>query len=163
MNMNNKIIVGLAIVGMLIVSCKKDVKEIGAPASKMEGIKASWILTKAVQVDELSLTKESANIYGFFSRSSNLPNIMFSDSTYSVDTVGLKLNFFGGVSGKWAFDNPLYPAKISFQPDGGTPFTLKLGGPIRPQDNLRITKEIMVSCKGEEELVMSYVMEFMRK
>ena len=113
MNMNNKIIVGLAIVGLMIASCKKDVKEIGAPASKMEGIKASWILTKAVQVDELSLTKESANVYSFFSSSSNLPNIVFSDSTYTVDTVGLKLNFFGGVSGKWAFDNPLYPAKIS--------------------------------------------------
>jgi hypothetical protein len=163
MNMKNTIIIGLAIVGTIIASCKKDLKEIGNPASKMDGIKASWVLTKAIQIDELSLTKESANVFGFFSSSASLPNILFSDSTYTVDTVGLKLNFFGDVSGKWSFDNPLYPSKVNFVPSNGTPFTLKLGGPIRPQDNLKLSKEIKVSCGGEDNLVLSYVLEFMRK
>ncbi|MDZ4666595.1 MAG: DUF5004 domain-containing protein [bacterium] len=161
--MKNKIIMGVAMILVVFASCKKDLKEIGAPASKMEGMKASWVLTKAVQVDELSLTKESANVFRYFSGSATLPNIVFSDSTYSVDTVGLKLNFFGSSTGKWSFDNVSFPSKVNFRPDGSEPFTLKLGGPIRPQDNLRLSKEIKVNCKGDESLVMSYVMEFIRK
>ncbi len=163
MKIKIKMFIGFAILGTMVVSCKKDLKEIGPPASKMEGMKASWVLTKAVQIDELSLTKESANVFGFLSSSPNLPNIVFSDSTYAVDTVGLKLNFFGDVSGKWSFDNPLYPSKVNFVPSKGAPFSLKLGGPIRPQDNLKLSKEIKVSCGGEDNLVLSYVLEFMRK
>jgi len=158
-----KYIILLVATTLGLAACKKELKEIGAPASKVEGIMADWDLLKATQVDELSLTKESANIYSFLAGSGKLPNISFSDSTYSVDTVGLKFNFFGGPSGKWRFDNPALPAKITFMPDGADAFTLKLNGPIRPQDNLRLSKEVILNCKAKDNLLMSYVLEFKRK
>lgn len=150
-------------IGLTLGACKKDVKEIGAPASKMEGIKAHWELSKAVQVDELSLTKEAANIYGYFTSAAKLPNITFTDSTFAVDTAGLGYNFFGGTTGKWVFDDPQFPSNITFTPDGASAFTLKLNGPIRPVDNLRLTKEIHKTCKTKPTWVMSYNLEFVRK
>lgn len=158
-----KYILILVAASLSLAACKKEIKEIGAPASKVEGIKADWDLLKATQVDELSLTKESANIFSFLAGSGKLPNISFSDSTYSVDTVGLKFNFFGGPSGKWYFDNPAYPAKITFRPDAADAFTLKLNGSIRPQDNLKLSKEVILNCKAKDNLVISYVIEFKRK
>ncbi len=147
---------------LALSACKKDIKEIGMPGSKVEGIKATWVLTKAVQVDELSLTKEAANIYGYFASSSKLPNITFTDTTYSVDTTGLDLNFFGAASGTWAFDDPEFPSTITFNPEGASSFELKLNGPIRPQDNLRLSKEVHKSCKGKATWAMSYNLEFKR-
>ncbi len=155
------VLLSLAVV-LLIGACKKDIKEIGLPGSKVEGIKASWVLTKAVQVDELSLTKEAANIYGYFSNSSKMPNITFTDSTYSVDTAGLELNFFVAPNGTWSFDDPEFPSTITFNPEGGSSFELKLNGPIRPQDNLRLSKEVHKSCKGKATWAMSYNLEFKR-
>jgi len=158
---NTTVLIALAF--FMLGACKKDVKEIGMVASKLEGVKASWELSKAVQVDEQSLTKESANITGFFTKAGKLPNISFSDTTYTVDTAGLSFNFFGGAAGTWKFDDQEYPSKITFMPTGGASFDLKLNGPIRPQDNLRLSKEITHSCKGKATWVMSYNLEFTRK
>ncbi len=155
--------IALACTFLMLGACKKDVKEIGMVASKVEGVKANWELSKAVQVDEQSLTKESANITGFFNKAGKLPNISFSDTTYTVDTAGLSFNFFGSASGTWKFDDQEFPSKITFTPNGGNAFDLKLNGPIRPQDNLRLSKEITHSCKGKATWVMSYNLEFTRK
>lgn len=164
MKTNMKKTLYIAVAALLMVgACKKEMKELGAPASKVEGLLATWELNKAVQVDEQSLTKESANIFHYFSSSAKLPNITFLDSTYTVDTAGLSFNFFGGPSGSWKFDDVDYPSKITFTPDGGASFDLKLNGPIRPQDNLRLSKEVMHSCKGKSTWVMSYNVEFIRK
>lgn len=146
-----------------IFACKKETKEIGAPASKVEGIKASWTLSKCVHVDEVSLIKESANITTFFAESGKMPNITFTDSTYAVDTAGLKINFFNSTDGTWAFDNVSFPSKVIFTPTVGDKFEFKLNGPIRPQDNLKFTKPIYQSCKGKNTHVMSYNLEFVRK
>jgi hypothetical protein len=162
MKMKNYIYI-LLVSTLLVGACKKETKEIGMPASKMEGIMADWQMSKAIQVDETSLTKESANIFAYFSKSMKLPNIKFTATTYTVDTVGLGFNLFGGASGTWAFDDVLYPSKITFTPDGGEAFDLKLNGPIRPQDNLKLSKEIYNSCKGKDTWVMSYNVEFIRK
>lgn len=149
---------------MLVAACKKETKDIGMPASKVEGIQANWVLNKAVQVDEQSLTKESANIFRFFERNGALPNISILDSTYTVDTTNLSFNFFGGASGKWRFDDPNFPSKVTFTPDGGgDAIVLKLNGPIRPQDNLKLSNEIYHSCKGKSTWVFSYNLEFIRK
>ncbi len=153
----------MLILGSTLSACKKEIKEIGTPASKLEAIQASWQLLKAVQVDEVSLTRESANITSFFTGGANTPNITFSATTYSVDTVGLKLNFFGTTSGAWTFDNPEFPSVIKFTPNDAAPFELKLNGPIRPQDNLKFTRPINATCKGASKLVMSYNLEFVRK
>jgi hypothetical protein len=158
-----KLVMMICAASLLMAACKKDTKEIGVPASKMEGITSNWQLLKANQVDELSLTKEAVNIYGYFSTSVKLPNILFTDSTYSVDTTGLSYNFFGGAEGKWKFDDPEFPSTITFTPNGGNAFSLKLNGPIRPQDNLKLTKEVHKTCKGKATWVMSYNLEFTRK
>lgn len=153
----------LLALGSTLSACKKELKEIGNPASKVEGIQSSWVLKKSVQIDEVSLVKESANITSFFANGSTLPNITFGASTYSVDTVGLKINFFGTVSGTWAFDNNEFPSMIKFTPSDAAPFDLKLNGPIRPKDNLKFTRPIYTSCKGATTHVMSYNLEFVRK
>lgn len=92
-----------------------------------------------------------------------MPNITFTDSTYAVDTAGLKINFFNSTDGTWAFDNVSFPSKVIFTPTVGDKFEFKLNGPIRPQDNLKFTKPIYQSCKGKSTHVMSYNLEFVRK
>ncbi len=162
MNMK-KLILLSAIAAFMLNACKKEIKDLGAPSSKMEGIKANWVLSQAVQVDEKSLTRESSDITRYFVLGAKAPNISFTESNYTVDTVGLSLNFFGGTTGKWAFDDPKYPSKITFTPDGGTAFSLPLNGPIRPTDHLKFTKLINHVCKGDTALIMSYNLEFIRK
>lgn len=158
-----KTLVFAMLLGLTLGACKKELKEIGAVASKLEGIQASWELSKSVQVDEVSLVKESANITSFFTSGAKRPNITFTATTYSVDTVGLNFNFFGSTSGTWAFDNNEFPSIIKFTPNDGAPFDLKLNGPIRPQDNLKFTKPVFTSCKGASTHIMSYNLEFVRK
>lgn len=150
-------------VGSSLFACKKEIKEIGTPGSKKEGIQASWQLMKCVHVDEQSLTKEAANITRYFSDGAKMPNITFKDTLYTVDTVGLSINFFNSTAGSWRFDNDNFPSKIFFTPVDAAPFEFKLNGPIRPQDNLKFTKQVMHSCKGAETLIMSYNLEFLRK
>lgn len=160
-----KIIFSALMAGLVLVSCKKEMKEIGAPASKVEGITASWELSQAVQIDERSLTRESYNLTRYFQKKGKLPNISFGENTYTVDTAGLSFNFFGGPSGTWAFDDAAAPSSITFTPTGGSPFTLKLGGPIRPQDNLKITREVAETCKNDKgpKVTYSFVLTFTRK
>lgn len=159
----------IILIGLLatlgLASCKKELKEIGAPASKVEGIVANWELSQAIQIDERSLTRESFNLTNFFLKKGKLPNITFGENTYTVDTAGLSFNFFGGPSGTWAFDDASAPSNITFTPTGGAPITLKLGGPIRPQDNLKISREVAEQCKNDKgpKVTYSFVLTFIRK
>lgn len=162
MNKNSKLI-GMVLLALGVFACKKDLKDIGTPGSKVEGIQASWEMSKCVHVDEVSLVKESANITGYFTKGSKLPNISFKDSLYTVDTAGVVINFFNSTAGVWKFDNDNFPTKILFTPSDAMPFEFKLNGPIRPQDNLKFTKQVFTSCKGAQTHVMSYNLEFIRK
>lgn len=141
-------------------SCKSELKEIGSPSNKVDGIKSSWVLSKCVQIDEKSLTKEYADVTRFFTSGNKLPNITFSDSTYTVDTSGLSFNYFGGPSGKWQFDNNDYPTKVTFKPDGGSSFDILLNGPTRTSDPLLKFKKT-ISCSGSS--IFTYNIEFTRK
>jgi hypothetical protein len=163
MNKQLRKLIVIAWVGSSLIACKKELKDIGTPGSKVEGIQASWVLKKCVHVDEQSLTKEAANITRYFSNGPKLPHITFNDTLYTVDTVGLGINFFNSTSGSWRFDNDNFPSKIFFTPIDAAPFEFKLNGPIRPQDNLKFTKQVSNSCKGAETLIMSYNLEFLRK
>ncbi len=153
----------MLLIGSTLSACKKELKEIGTPASKLEAIQANWELLKAVQVDEVSLIRESANITSYFYNGVRRPNISFTATTYTIDTVGLSYNFFGSTSGTWAFDNVEFPSVIKFTPNDAAPFDFKLNGPIRPQDNLKFTRPVYTSCKGATKMVMSYNLEFERK
>ncbi|MFA9214981.1 MAG: hypothetical protein ACEQSR_14265 [Candidatus Methylacidiphilales bacterium] len=157
------IIIASIFIGFM--ACKKEIKDIGVPSSKLEGLQASWKLTSCSMVDELSLTKESVKMGDVFTKGSiNTPNIKFETVAgirkYTVDTTNLLVNFFQKPTGTWNFDSDEFPTLIQFVPDGGTAFELPLGGPIRTVDAvLKLRKPIY--CGGE--LKFSYVLEFERK
>ncbi len=154
----------LALLGL--GACKKDLKEIGSPANKVEGISASWEMIQAIQIDEKSLTRESFNLTPFFIKQGKKPNITFTADSFSIDTAGVSINFFGGTRGTWSFDNAAAPSSIHFVPNDAPAFTLNLGGPIRPGDNLKISKLVQAPCKGDTDgpgSVMSFVLTFNRK
>ena len=162
----NKCITMSLLALLVLGACKKELKEIGAPASKVEGISASWEMIQAIQIDEKSLTRESFNLTPYFIKQGKLPNITFTADSFSVDTVGVSINFFGGTRGTWTFDNPSAPSSIQFLPNDAAAFTLNLGGPIRPGDNLKISKLVQAPCKGDTDgpgSVMSFVLTFNRK
>ncbi len=150
-----------------LMACKKEIKDIGAPASKVEGLQANWVLQRCSMVDELSLTKESIKMGDYFTVKNaalTQPNIKFAinngNRIYTVDTTNVLVNFFQASSGTWNFDNDEFPTEIVFNPTGGTPFTLPLGGPIRTVDQvLKLRKPVY--CGGE--LKFSYVLEFERR
>lgn len=154
----------LLIAGLFLLvqtACKDDIKELAPPASKVEGIKASWVLDKCILIDEQSLTRESNDITAFVSANGNAKsNITFTETNYTVDTAGLVYNVFESASGTWAFDNNSYPTKIILTPNNGNAFELPLGGPVRPTDAfLRIKK--MVNCGTAN--AFSYNFSFIRK
>lgn len=148
---------------LLIASCKSDVSDSpGAVYNKMDGIKASWTLYRCIQIDEKSLTKEYADITSFFTKGNKMPNIQFSDSTYSVDTAGLSLNYFGSATGKWKFDDVNYPTKITFTPNGLPAFDMYLNGPTRTSDvYLKFKRTIPCSSSGSN--IFTYNLDFIRK
>lgn len=158
------IIIASIFIGFM--ACKKEIKDIGTPSSKVEGLQATWKLTSCSMIDELSLTKEAIKMGDVFTKNpvNVLPNIKFETVAgirkYTVDTTNLLINFFQNPTGTWNFDNDEFPTTIQFVPDGGTAFELPLGGPIRTVDSvLKLRKSVY--CGGE--LKFSYVLEFERK
>lgn len=150
-----------------VIACKKEIKDIGAPSSKIDGITARWELKRCSMVDELSLIKETTSMGDFFTvKNSNKtqPNITFTYANnignYTVDTSNVLINFFQAPNGKWSFDNNDFPTLVTFIPTGGTEFSLPLGASIRTVDSvLKFRKPVYCGT----ELKFSYVLEFERK
>jgi len=95
-------------------------KKIGPPLYSSDQlltiISGKWQMQTAMQVDEKSLTKETMDITDFFTQEpgSNAPSIVLkTDYTFTADTAGVVVNYFGITSGKWSFDDPAYPTKIN--------------------------------------------------
>jgi hypothetical protein len=164
-NFMKKILVLTILTSLIFSACKKELKEIGSPANKVEGIKASWTMTQAIQIDERSLTRESYNLTNYFISKGNMPNVTFTDNTFTVDTTGVPVNYFGGTSGTWSFDDPNAPLYVTFKSVEGNTVTLKLGGPIRPQDNLKLVRDVYLQCKNDKApaIATSFVLTFNRK
>lgn len=81
-----------------------------------ERINGKWMLSSAIQIDELSVTKESIDITDFYTADgAAAPNVTFdyANKTFSVDTAGLTFNYLKVKEGKWAFDDERYPAAIN--------------------------------------------------
>ena len=75
-----------------LMACKKEIKDIGAPASKVEGLQANWVLQRCSMVDELSLTKESIKMGDYFTVKNaalTQPNIKFA-----INALNLSNNMF---------------------------------------------------------------------
>jgi hypothetical protein len=150
-----------------VIACKKEIKDIGLPSSKIDGITAKWELKRCSMVDELSLIKETTTMGDFFTvknSSKTQPNITFTYANnvgnYTVDTANVLMNFFQAPAGKWSFDNNDFPTLVTFIPNGGTEFSLPLGATIRTVDSvLKFRKPVYCGT----ELKFSYVLEFERK
>jgi hypothetical protein len=116
--------------------------------------------------DKVPIVEESMDITEYFATAAKQPNIKFfiegPDTLFSVDTAGLELNFFNAVTGRWSFDNPLYPTQVLLFPTNRTDTVfMKLNGPIRTVDNkLKISKQVY-DCTNK--LLFRYDFEFIRK
>jgi len=125
----------LILLSLSISACKKDFykqdlgTDIYLSALNYKNIQGKWNLNSVVQTDEKSLIKESLTITDFFDNSSK-PNISFSingtDTTFSVDTAGLLINYFGDISGKWSFDNSEFPKNINLTTSKGNQVVLPI-------------------------------------
>lgn len=151
-------------VSLLSTSCRKEYKEIGEEPSKIEGITAHWVLSSCNIIDKAATVEETMDVTSFFTSKGNLPNVTFhmegGAGTYTSDTSGVALLFFGGANGTWSFDNNDYPTKVLITPAGSTqPISYPLAATIRPTDTyLKLDKS--VSCGGAEKLV--YRLSFIR-
>jgi hypothetical protein len=127
---------------VFFIACKKDIKDIGAVQSQVDGIKGSWEVVKIVMNDSTATTPDPIEVTDYFQASTKMPNINFNttDNSYTSDVNGVAYDFFG-TSGKWAFDNAQFPKTITFTPTGGTAITMGMMAPIRLVDaQLKIQK-----------------------
>lgn len=148
----------------VMVSCRKEYKEIGEVPSKVEGITASWVLTTCEVIDKGAIIEETMDITPFFYSDSKLPNINFSmetgSGTYTCDTSHVAFQFFGGTRGTWKFDNDAFPTKVTLTPEGSTStIVMPLVTTIRPTDTyLKLDQSVL--CNGTEKAV--YRLTFIR-
>ncbi|MCU0422514.1 MAG: DUF5004 domain-containing protein [Bacteroidia bacterium] len=100
----------------------KDTQPKYSPEKLASAINGTWTLDRGLQTDELSLTKESIDITDFFTEDgAKAPNITFDNNnkTFTVDTVGLMVNYFGAVGGSWTFDDDRFPTAIDLKDANG--------------------------------------------
>lgn len=153
-----------ATLNLLVVSCRKEYKEIGEVPSKIDGITAQWVLNSCKLVDKAAIVEETVDITPFFNQARKLPNVSFTMEgglgTYTCDTSDVAFSFFGGTKGTWSFDNNEFPKKLLIQPQGTTTqIAYPLVATIRPTDTyLQIDKSIF--CNGVEKAV--YRLSFIR-
>ncbi len=116
-------LVYFAFAGLLLFStCKKSPYDLDKNPERvyslekiMANMNGIWKMQSAVQIDELSLTKESIVVSDFYTADgAKIPNISFNttDMTFVVDTVGLVLNDLNATIGKFKFDDERFPAKV---------------------------------------------------
>jgi hypothetical protein len=164
MNMKKYLFILGTAISLLVVSCRKEYKEIGEVPSKIDGITANWVLSSCKVVDKASVVEEVMDITSFLNQSGKLPNVSFEIKsgigTYTCDTSNVAYSFFGGTSGTWTFDNAEFPKSILIQPKGSTKaIVYPLAATIRPTDTyLQIEKSIF--CNGTEKAV--YRLSFIR-
>ncbi len=151
---------------LLAFGCEKPYdkdKEIGPPIYSAENfnsiLNGKWVLSKASQVDELSLTKESIDITDFYSMSpaTQKPNITFNttNQTFVSDTTGVMVSYFGS-SGTWSYDDNNYPTKIIL--NSGT--VIPIGSNIQAPGGYLEYQE-SASCSGSS--VMTFKLQFAKQ
>lgn len=101
-----KRIISISVIIFTIInfSCKKENTDI--PAEPLKTINGSWKIIKALR-NGTDLT-ERFDFSTF--------RINFTDSTYTIQNL---VPFIVSKNGKWNFDDPQYPFKISFVPESG--------------------------------------------
>jgi hypothetical protein len=131
------IIAFFAAAGIIFTSCEPEKFEpIGEPFSKVDGIKGSWKITSIIQIDEVAVAKELAftqlDITQFFDFSNYRITFNVDEannpSTFEITNPDNAPNFVL-TSGKWTFDNVLYPSFV---------FLIKVDAEMLPIDTTRI-------------------------
>lgn len=137
--------------------CKKEEYVLEPPASKLEGINATFSLARVIQVDQLTFEVDnSLDVSSVFIGQTPARITFDSDAgTFNYQT-GSTIDFIGA-SGTWAFDDNDYPTKITMN-NGADTYDVTLIRTIRPQDNLEF--QLDRSCGGQ--LIFSYQYIFER-
>lgn len=74
----------LILTSLIINSCRpKKFSDIGDPSSKVEGIKANWMLTHAYVIDEAYVSPDKLEITDFYKTAANLPNLNIAENTFT--------------------------------------------------------------------------------
>jgi len=144
------IVAGLSILG----SCKKDRPELPPPSSKIIGIQDDWILSKVIQVDEI--TQKELDVSSVYKGRDPMKinfKITGTDTLYSV-IPGSSANYLG-TSGKWKFDDNTYPTKVIITHDGNDSY-LPLLRTIREGDPTLEFKYTKV-CRGRNVVSYNYI------
>lgn len=161
----------LCVLPLVWSACEKpydETKKIGpprfTPQQIMTVLEGKWQLQTAKQVDEKSLTKEAIDITDFFTQEpgSNMPSIVFkTDNTFTADTAGVAVDYFGVVGGKWNFDDPAYPTLINL-----TDVNDQVIGSIGIGANLLSLNPMLLYTKSAmcgEEKAFTYNLEFIKQ
>lgn len=90
---------------LILFSCEKE--RTTAPLEPVKTINGSWKIIKA--------TRNGADLTARFDFSAF--RISFTDSTYTITDL---VPFIVGKNGKWSFDDPTYPFKMSFTAQNDT-------------------------------------------
>jgi hypothetical protein len=164
-DMKQLTLISMALLAFGLAACKKEKKKIGDPASKLEGINASWVLTR---VDQIDVTKtlvfvESDTLLevteAFAGNNPMTLDIKSTDFSYAI-TAGTTYNLFPKTSGNWKFDDVQYPSRVIFDEATAEELSMKLLRPVRPQDPNLVLK-LDKRCNGKR--TTSYHLWFTRK
>lgn len=146
----------LALVIVTFSACKDDPK-LYPESSKLEGINATWILTKVSQIDP-SNKEDLLDVSFVFTEANPVEmTINSTDFTYQFKN-GNPL--YMGNAGTWAFDDNNYPTLITINHDAKTE-EIKLLHTIRSIDPI-LAIELNRYCDGGTKTT-TYQYEFTRK
>lgn len=143
----------LALVAVTINACKKEYEEIGLPASKIDAITSKWVLTTFNVTDKGGIVDESMDMTEYYTANSAMPNITLNilgtDTIFTSDTTGVKLNLFAAPNGRWRFDDINFPTKVILMNDAKVQIAeFNLLAPIKSYDNtLKISQSTFCGAK----------------
>lgn len=165
MKRSAQIILLLLIIAAVSDGCRpKKFKDIGDASSKMEGIKANWIMAHAYVIDEAYVTPDKFEITDFYRTGTTLPNLNISDNSFSSTVTGVVKNYFGTGNGTWKFDDNNFPTSVIFSYSNATKDTFLLASSIRATDNaLKLKKQYYYMKAGKKTLGFSYIWEFTKQ
>lgn len=156
-NMRTRSFALLAIIALIISSCKPEEYVAGEPFSSLEGIDHTWVIDQVFQRDNLtSKTEKTLDVTSLFSGATPLKITFNSDDyTFSVDP-GDGPNYIG-TGGSWAFDDEEFPSMITLD-ENGTQTVLTMNAPVRPgvDPYLDITLDRPL-CNGENGVSYNYI------
>lgn len=158
MRLYKMMLVVFAITAVTITACKKEYEDIGLPASKVEAITSKWVLSSFNVTDKSGIVDETMDMTEYYSGTSTMPNITLTilgtDTTFTSDTAGVKLNLFVAPNGRWRFDNMDFPAKVILMNDAKIQIAeFNLIAPIKSYDN---TLKISQTTFCGTEVVYTY-------